>query len=130
MRFDSGIIAFSIISLSSLFRLQDSGMFNWLRARARATGRAFEKLSTDSSMDQLLLSFSSCSGVRHKGHFPSLDKARRIQIEQKVCEHVVIIGVLKKSLQTWQRMAASTAAKSASGVASQSVESETSSTGI
>ena len=43
-----------------------------------------------------------------------------------MCEHEVIIGVLQKSLQTWQRRAESTGASERNGVSSQSVESETS----
>lgn len=50
-----------------------------------------------------------------------------MQIEQNVCEQEVIMGVLYKSLHTWQRKAASTAAKPDKGVESQSVESGTSS---
>lgn len=44
---------------------------------------------------------------------------------QNVWEQLVIIGVLKKSLQTWQRSADSTGASAASGVDSQSVLSGT-----
>lgn len=47
--------------------------------------------------------------------------------EQNVWEQDVSIGVLKKSLQTWHRKAASTADKPGRGVVSQSVESGTSS---
>jgi hypothetical protein len=47
--------------------------------------------------------------------------------EQNVCEQLVMTGVWKKSLQTWQRNAASTAASAESDVDSQSVESGTSS---
>lgn len=43
-----------------------------------------------------------------------------MQSEQKVCEQEVIIGVLKKSLQTWQRKAASTGPSCDTGVLSQS----------
>jgi len=46
--------------------------------------------------------------------------------EQNVCEHDVTIGVSKKSLQTWQRRAASTAASCLIGVVSQSEGSLTS----
>jgi hypothetical protein len=42
-----------------------------------------------------------------------------------VWEQLVIIGVLKKSLQTWQRSADSRGARAASGVDSQSVLSGT-----
>ena len=44
---------------------------------------------------------------------------------QNVWEQLVIIGVLKKSLQTWHRRADSRGARAASGVGSQSVLSET-----
>ena len=46
--------------------------------------------------------------------------------EQKVWLHEVIMGELKKSLQTWQRKACSTGIRLARGVPSQSVESGTS----
>lgn len=45
--------------------------------------------------------------------------------EQKVCEQEVSIGVVKKSLQTWQRRRDSSVASGARGVESQSVESVT-----
>jgi hypothetical protein len=44
---------------------------------------------------------------------------------QKVWEQLVIMGVLKKSLQTWHRSADSRGASAASGVGSQSVLSVT-----
>jgi hypothetical protein len=46
---------------------------------------------------------------------------------QNVCEQLVIIGVVKKSLHTWQRKDDSTDARAARGVWSQSVLSEKSS---
>jgi len=51
-------------------------------------------------MAQFRRSLLACSFARHAGHLPSADRQRRMQIEQKVCEHEVIMGVLKKSLQT------------------------------
>jgi len=60
------------------------------------------------------------------GHLPSFVKHRLIHSEQNVCEQDVIIGVSKKSLQTWQRRAASTAASCLIGVLSQSEGSLTS----
>ena len=47
---------------------------------------------------------------------------------QKVCEQLVIIGVLKKSLQRGHRSEDSTGVKADRGVSSQSVESGMSST--
>lgn len=49
-----------------------------------------------------------------------------MQSEQKVCEQDVIIGVLKKSLHTWQRRAASTGPSCDTGVCNQSDGSDTS----
>lgn len=49
-----------------------------------------------------------------------------MQSEQKVCEQDVIIGVLKKSLHTWQRRAASTGPSCDTGVCNQSDGSGTS----
>lgn len=46
---------------------------------------------------------------------------------QNVCEQLVIIGVVKKSLQTWQRRPDSSGASPDRGVLSQSVLSATSS---
>lgn len=62
--------------------------------------------------------------MRQVGHLLSCAKQRRIQREQNVCEQDVIIGVLKRSLQTWHRRAFSSCAKPGSAVESQSVLSE------
>lgn len=56
-------------------------------------GLAIWNTSTSSSTVQFLLSLSSWSGARHKGHFPSVVRQRRMHKEQKVCEQDVIIGV-------------------------------------
>ena len=61
------------------------------------------------------------------GHMPSSVRHLRMQNEQNVCEHDVIMGVLKKSLQTWQRRPDSTEPMRATGVSSQSIGSATSS---
>lgn len=49
-----------------------------------------------------------------------------MQSEQKVWEHEVIMGELKKSLHTWHRNDCSTCIRLDRGVPSQSVGSETS----
>lgn len=76
------------------FLLSEGPGDNALRARDKASGRALQNDATASSTDQLLRSFNSCSGARHSGHLPSLDRALRMQREQNVCEHDVNIGVV------------------------------------
>jgi hypothetical protein len=57
------------------------------------------------------------------GHLGSALMHLRMQIEQKVCEQVVMTGLERNSLQTSQRKAASSGSKTGSDVDSQSVES-------
>lgn len=57
------------------------------------------------------------------GHLGSALMHLRMQIEQKVCEQVVMTGLERNSLQTSQRKVASSGSKTGSDVASQSVES-------
>src|SRR5258708_3328221 len=56
-------------------------------------------------------------------HQPTIRPLLRMRREEKACEPVASWGVSSKSLQTWQRSAASRGSKEASGVWSQSVES-------
>ncbi len=80
-----------------------------------------QKASTASLSAQFPLNFDSWSAARHTGHFPSVERHRRIHSEQNVWLQDVIMGELKKSLQTWHRKASSTGLRQASGVPSQSV---------
>lgn len=70
------------------------------RASSSMAGLAWTNDSQTSRMARLCRSFDSWSVVRHKGHLPSVFKALRMQSEQKVWEQDVIMGELKKSLQT------------------------------
>lgn len=79
------------------------------------------KLVTSSSTTQFRLNLISWSCSLHAGHFPSCDKYLRIHRLQNVCEQLVIIGVVKKSLHTWQRSEDSSGARAERGVGSQSV---------
>lgn len=55
-----------------------------LCAKSRTAARVCVNAATTSSMDQLLRSLVCCSEARHSGHFPSVERARRMQREQKV----------------------------------------------
>lgn len=119
----SRVACVSSSSKLSVFLLGEPPRESMHVTRLSIVALALEKASAVSSTDQLHRNLSSCSGARQSGHLPSLDSARRIQREQKVWEHDVIMGVLKKSLHTWQRRAASTEARQDRGVDNQSVES-------
>lgn len=100
----------------------------WVGRRARLSITPLEatKASAASVMAPFRLNFDSCSVARQSGHLPSVLRARRMQREQKVWQQVVIMGELKKSLQTWHRSDCSTCIRLDNGVPSQSVGSETS----
>lgn len=70
------------------------------RVRSSMTCLEVMNDSDASRMAQFPLSFDSWSVARHKGHLPSVFKALLMQSEQKVWQQDVIIGELKKSLQT------------------------------
>lgn len=96
------------------------------RARSSIAPLETTKVSTTSLIAQFPLNFDSWSVARHKGHFPSVFRALRMQREQKVWEQEVMTGELKKSLQTWHRSDCSTCMRLAKGVPNQSVGSDTS----
>ncbi len=83
-------------SMSSAFRFGVSSrvIVGGLLAKSSTADRVCVKAATTSSIDQLLRSFTSCSEARHSGHFPPVERARRMHREQKVWLHDVSMGVL------------------------------------